>query len=713
MTPMRSITPLFALAALALAFVACANPDAPPPVTAGTMPPPTTAPTTPATPPVPTIPGASIDRSLMDTSVKPGDDFFMHANGAWYGKAEIAADRPVAGVGLQVTEEIEKRNRDLLEAAALAKAAAGSPTQKVGDAYATFLDEAGIEAKGVAPLAKELARISAIADKHALATYLGGSLRADVDPLNNTAMHTDRILGLWVEQDLNDSTRYAAYLMQGGLGMPDRRYYLDDAAPMAAMRAKYVQHLTAMLRLAKIDKADAKAARTMALEAKIAAVHVSRLDSEDVGKANNPWAQADFATKAPGMDWKAFFAAAKLDKQPGFIVWQPGATTGISALIASEPLAAWKDYLTARAIDRASFYLPKAFVDERFSFYGTALMGMPSPPPRWRRALDVTNDQLGEAVGQLYVAKYFPPESKAAVQAIVTNLVAAYSKRIDALSWMAPATKAQAKEKLSTLLVGIGYPDTFREYSALSIVRGDALGNAERAEQFEYARNLGKLGKPVDRGEWCMVPQIVNAVNMPVRNALNFPAGILVPPFFDPHATAAANYGSIGAVIGHEISHSFDNEGAKFDSHGRLANWWTPDDLAHFQASGAALAAQFSAYRPFPDLAVNGEQTLSENIADLAGLAAAYDAWQASLAGAPAPMQDGFTGDQQFFLSFAQGWREKLRDEVLRTALTVDGHAPPRYRTLTVRNLDAWYPAFGVQQGDSLFLAPAARVRVW
>jgi predicted metalloendopeptidase len=364
-------------------------------------------------------------------------------------------------------------------------------------------------------------------------------------------------------------------------------------------------------------------------------------------------------------------------------------------------------------VDRASPLLPRALADEHFAFYGTALRGTPTAPPRWRRALDETNRELGEAVGQLYVARFFPAESKEAVKAIVANLVSAYGKRIDALPWMAPATKAKAKEKLRTLDVGIGYPDKWRDYGALSITKGDALGNAERAEAFEYERNLARLGKPVERGEWCMVPQVVNAVNLPVRNALNFPAAILVPPFFDPRSTAAANYGSIGAVIGHEISHSFDDQGAKFDAQGRFENWWTPEDLAHFTASGAALAAQFSAYRPFPDVAVNGEQTLGENIADLAGLAAAYDAWQASLGGAPAPVQDSLSGDQQFFLGFAQTWREKLRDEVLRVALATDGHAPPHYRTLTVRNIDAWYGAFGVAPGDALFLAPTARVRVW
>jgi putative endopeptidase len=696
-----------------VATAACGSGDAPPPATSGTTPPQPSASATPTAVVVPTVGGHSIDLAAMDTSTKPGADFFLYANGAWYAKAEIPADRATTGVWLKATEDIEKRTKGILEEAIHAAAPAGTPTQKVADVYASYLDEAAIEARGVAPLAKELASISKIADKRELAAFLGSQIRADVDPLNATNFHTSHIFGLWVEQDLNDPTRYAPYMLQGGLGMPDRSYYVDDAAPMVTMRTKYAQHLATMLRLAKIKGADAKALHAMALETKIASVHATRVESEDAGKANNPWARADFATHAPGMDWAAFFAAAKLEKQPSIIVWHPHATSGISALVKSEPLDVWKDYLTSRAVERAAFFLNKALLDEEFAFYGTTLSGQPTPPPRWRRALDVTDGELGEAVGQMYVGRYFPPESKEAVKAIVANLLTAYGKRIDALTWMAPATKAKAKEKLATLKVSIGYPDTWRDYGALTIVKGDPLGNADRASKFEYERNLAKLGKPVDRDEWCMVPQEVNAVNLPIRNALDFPAGILVAPFFDPKSTPAANYGSIGAIIGHEISHSFDNEGAKFDAHGRFANWWTPDDLAHFQASGAALAAQFSTYHPFPDVAVNGEQTLSENIADLAGIAAAYDAWQASLGGSVAPTQDGLTGDQQFFLGFAQAWREKLRDEVMRVALATDGHAPPRYRALTVRNVDAWYPAFGAQSTDPLFLAPSARVRVW
>jgi putative endopeptidase len=652
-----------------------------------------------------------VDLSLIDKSVKPGDDFFLYANGGWLKTAEIPADRASAGVWLDLQEQLEKRTKQIVEDASHAEA--GSELKKVGDYYATFLDEAAVEARGLDPLKPALEAIGKIADAKTLSVYLGTQIRADVDALNNTHFYTSHVLGLWVEQDLNDTSRYAPYLLQGGLGLPDRKYYLDDTTAMASLRGKYVNHLAAILRLAKVDDPEGKAARVFAFEKEIAKAHVAREDSEDVGKANNVWARKDFATKAPGMDWEGFFGAAGLSQPPSFIVWHPRGVTGIAALVKTTALATWKDYLTVRAIEEASPYLTKALVDERFSFYQRELRGVHSLAPRWRRALDATNDALGEAVGKAYVAQYFPPESKKAVEAIVASLIDAFGKRIDRLDWMAPATKAKAKEKLQTLRVSVGYPEKWRDYSGLSVVPGDALGNAERAELFEYRRNVAKLGAPVDRGEWAMLPHIVNAVNLPLRNALNFPAGILAPPFFDPRASAAVNYGGIGTTIGHEISHSFDDEGAKFDAQGRYVNWWTPQDLARFEASGAALAAQFSTYKPFPDMAVNGKQTLSENIADLAGTAVAYDAWRESLGGREAPVLDGFTGDQQFFLADAQGWRSKVRDEGLRVQLVTDGHAPPHYRALTVRNLDAWYPAFDVKDGDALFLKPADRVRVW
>jgi putative endopeptidase len=646
----------------------------------------------------------------MDRSVAPGDDFFAYANGGWLKATEIPPDRTNAGVGQKLTEEVEKRTSELLDEASRSSA---PDLAKIGDFYAAFLDEPGIEAHGLKPLGPVLKRIAKIADARDLATAFGEQLRADVDPLNAADFHTDRVLGLWVEQDLNDPSRYAAYLLQGGLGMPDRSYYLDETPRMTEVRAKYVTHLATMLRLAGVKDADAKAKRVAALEKKIAETHETRVDSGDVGKGNNPWSRKDFDTKAPGLRWDAFFRGAGLSAQPSFIVWQPGAVTGLAALARSEPLAVWRDYLTVRAIEHVAAYLPKALADEAFAFYDTELQGVPTRPARWKEAVRATNLALGQSVGKVYVAKYFPPASKQAVETMVTELVAAFGRRIDGLSWMSPATKAKAREKLSTLRVGIGYPDAWPDDSALRVARDDAPGNFKRAELWKYRRNVEKLGKPVTRGEWVIAPQIVNALNLPIKNELEFPAGILSPPFFDPASTAAANYGAIGAIIGHEVSHSFDDQGARFDAQGRFVRWWTPEDYAHFEASGAALAAQYSAYKPFPDANVDGKLTLGENIADLAGLNAAFDAWHASLGGQPAPMQDGLTGEQQFFLSFAQTWRRKQREASLRQLLKTNGHAPAQYRALTVRNLDAWYAAFDVKPGQALFLAPPARVVVW
>jgi putative endopeptidase len=655
---------------------------------------------------------AGVDGAGMDTGVAPGDDFWEYANGGWVKTHPIPPDRSSYGTGAILSEEANKRTVDLIQAAAKS-AKAGSDAQKVGDYYASFMDEAGIEAKGAAPLAPVLARIAAIGDRGALTRVLGENMGADVDAFNATDLYTDNIFGLWAQPAFDAPDVYAAFLIQGGLGMPDRAYYLKDDDASKKARATYVAHMAAMLKLAGVADAEAKAGRIMALETKIAKAHASRGDSDDVLKGNNPWSRADFAAKAPGMDWDAYFTAAGLGGEKRFIVWQPSAAIGISKLVANEPVEAWKDYLTLRAIDHYANYLPAAFVAERFAFYGTALSGTPQMQARWKRAVNETNAVLGEVVGKLYVAKYFPPQAKAEVEAMVANITAAFHARIEALDWMAPSTKAEAIRKLESLKVGIGYPDKWRDYSGLTVVRGDAFGNVQRAEEFAYAQERAKLGKAVNRGEWVMTPQTVNAVNLPVLNALNFPAAILQPPYFDPKATAAMNYGSIGSVIGHEISHSFDDQGSQFDATGRLRDWWTPADLKKFQAAGTALAAQFDGYKPFPDLAVNGRQTLGENIADLAGLAAAYDAYRASLGGKPAPVVDGFSGDQQFFLSFAQGWRTYYRPEALRQRLIGDGHAPAKYRGQTVRNMDAWYEAFPVQPADKLYLAPDRRVKVW
>ena len=656
-------------------------------------------------------PGQGLDFAGIDRTVKPGDDFFRYANGGWLKSAEIPPDRSAWGPDEKLAELTDERNAELIRNAA--NAAPGSEARKVGDYYATFMDEAAIEQLGVKPLTQGLARIDAIGDRTALARALGETLRADVDVLNATNLYTENLFGLWVAQDLDDPKRYSPFLLQGGLGMPDRDYYLDPSSKMANIRTKYQAHIASVLTLAHTADAQRKAAAIYQLEHSIAQAHSSREQSEDVRKGDNHWPSTEFAKRAPGLDWAAFFAAAGLAEQRDFVVWQPGAVTGISALTASVPLETWKDWLRFHLINSESAYLPKAFVEQHFAFYGRLLSGTPQLRPRWKRAVSATNDALGEAVGKLYVARYFPPAEKARAEAMVRNLIAAFATRIDHLAWMAPETRAKAKAKLATLKVGVGYPDKWRDYSGLEVVRGDAFGNAMRAELFEYHRNLAKLGRPVDRGEWAMNPQLVNAVNLPAMNALNFPAAILQPPDFDPQRDPVMDYGAIGATIGHEISHSFDDQGALFDADGRLRNWWTKADFAHFEAAGRRLAEQFNGYRPFPDVHVNGKQTLSENIADVAGLSVAHDAWRLTLNGKPGPTIQGFNAEQLFFLSFAQSWRQKIREEALRERLVTDGHAPDEYRADTVRNLDTWYDAFGVKAGESLYLAPADRVRVW
>jgi predicted metalloendopeptidase len=656
---------------------------------------------------------SGIDLEAIDRSVVPGDDFFAYANGAWIKSTEIPADRSTWGTGEVLTEQTAQRTADLIVETAKTKAPPGSDARKIGDYYASFMDEAGIEAKGLVPLKPTLDTVAAIGDAAGLARVLGSTLRADVDVLNNTNFYTDNLFGLWVAQDLDDPSRYSPFLLQGGLGLPDRDYYLDASPRMAEIRALYEAHIAAVLKLAGIDDAPGKAARIVALEDRIARAHTSRVDSSDVRKGNNHWTRQDFLDRAPGLDWPAFFAAAGLDGQKDFVVWQPEAVTGLAAAVSALPLATWKDYLTLRALERASPFLPSAFVRERFAFYGTVLSGTPVISDRWKRGVAATDAALGEAVGKLYVARYFPPSEKARAEAMVRNEVAAFGRRIDRLAWMAPETKAKAKAKLNALRVGVGYPDKWRDYSALEVVPGDALGNAFRASLFEYRRNLKKLGQPVDRGEWVMNPQLVNAVNLPAMNAMNFPAAILQPPYFDATRPAVMDYGATGATIGHEISHSFDDQGALFDSSGRLFNWWTKEDFAHFEESSGRIIRQYDGYRPFPDLAVNGRLTVSENIADVAGLAVAYDAYRLSLAGKEAQTVQGLTGDQQFFLAFAQSWRQKSREPARREGILTDSHAPDEYRGDTVRNLDPWYDAFAVKPGQALFLAPQDRVRIW
>lgn len=657
------------------------------------------------------VPG--IEVANMDRSVKPGDNFFLYTNGDWIKRTVMPPDRAYIGVFTQLSNIANKRTADLIEQAAKSNAAAGSNQRKIADLYNSYMDEPGIESKGVAPLRAHLDAIAAIQDKHQLAYVLGQSLRADVDALNNTNFHTENLFGLWVAPGFNDVEHYTAYLLQGGLELPDREYYLADSEHMRKVRSAYVGHVAVMLKLAGFTDTDARAKRVFDLEHAIAEKHLSLADNEDVHKANNPWSQADFSAKAPGLDWAEYFRGAGLTKQASFIVWQPTAFTGESALVASVALEAWKDWLAYHLIESMAGVLPKALADERFEFFGKTLSGTEQQRPRWQRGVSVVNTYLGDAVGQIYAEKYFPPEAKAQAQTMVSNIIEAFRKRIDGLTWMAASTKTEAKAKLATLYVGIGYPETWKDYSGYAVRPDDVFANIWGGELFEYQRNLARLGKAIDRKEWSMTPQTVNAVNLPLQNALNFPAAILQPPFFDAKAPDAVNYGSIGAIIGHEISHTFDTEGSAFDAQGRVRNWWTPEDLKHFEEATTRLAAQYDTYKPFSDLAVNGKQTLAEDIADVAGLSASYDAYRAALAGTSAPVRDGFTGDQQFFIAFGQSWAAKEREDALREEVLTDPHAPDQYRADTVRNLDAWYPAFEVEAGQTLYLAPADRVRIW
>jgi putative endopeptidase len=653
------------------------------------------------------------DAAGMDPAMTPGDDFFAYANGGWLKATEIPADRSSQNIFGVLSESAAKRTVALIEAATAQKAPEGSEARKIGDYYASFMDEAAIEKLGAAPLKPELDRIAAIRGRRDLAAMLGSTLRADVDALNATSFHTDRLFGLWVAEDLTDTRLYRPYLMQGGLGMPDRQYYLSPEPRYVELGVKYQAHVAKMLRLAGFGDAEARAARVLALETAIAGVHWTVDETSDVLKANTVWTRAELPRKAPGLDWDAFLAAAGLAAQPRFGAWQASAIAGLSGLTASQPIEAWRDYLAFHAVARGAPTLSKAFVDEAFAFNGQALSGTPQQRERWKRGVDATSDALGEAIGKLYVEKHFTPQAKAQVQTMVANILAALGPRIDKLDWMSAQTKAEARKKLANFEVSVGYPDKWRDYSGLRVGRGDAYGNAQRAELFEYRRNLAKLGGPVDRHEWFMTPQTVNALFAPSQNSISFPAAILEPPFFDPAADPAVNYGAIGAVIGHEISHSFDDTGAQFDAQGNLRNWWTPADMAQFKARTGMLARQYSAYEPLPGLHLNGDQVLGENIADLAGLNIAYDAYRLSLGGRPAPVLDGMTGDQRFFLGFAQNYRAKYREAALRRAVVTDIHSPGPFRALTVRNLDAWYEAFKVAPGQKLYLAPDQRVRVW
>jgi predicted metalloendopeptidase len=653
-----------------------------------------------------------VDLAAMDKSIAPGDDFFLYANGNWVKTSEIPADRSSIGGFFTARQKVEKQNLDLINALVEADPDANSDEGRIVAFYKAYADQAAIDRAGMAPVKADLERFAANADKQQLAQVLGSQIRADVDPFNATDFNTENLFGIFVTQGLSTPGEVIPYILQGGLGLPDREYYLSPDKAMADIRTAYRPYIQQILTLAGVPDSGARAQRIYDLEMQIARALASRADANDYAKAATVWSRADLEKNAPGLDWGRFLNAAQLGNRDKFDAYEPDAIRGLSALVASEPLDAWKDWLIFHQINSHAGVLPSAIDQANFAFFGKTLNGQPQQLPREKRALSAVNTYLGDAMGKAYVGKYFPASAKAEVQQMVANIKAAFAARVKALDWMAPSTKAEALKKVENIEVGIGYPETWRDYGSLQL-GSSAYANEIAAQKAEYAHQLAKIGKPLDRKEWWMTPQTVNAVNLPVQNALNFPAGILQRPFFDAKADPAFNYGAIGSVIGHEISHSFDNNGAAFDASGALRNWWTPADLARFEKAGAALAKQFDAYEALPGLHVRGELTLGENIADLAGLAAAYDAYKASLGGKAAPVIDGLTGDQRFFLAYGQYNASKMRDGYLRQIVTTNEHAPNRFRALTVRNLDAWYPAFAVKPGQKLYLAPDERVKIW
>jgi putative endopeptidase len=686
-----------------------AAPEAPPPPAAA--PAVASAPTTAPAAPSSSSTGAAIgtwgfDVAGMNKSVPPGQSFFRYADGGWLSSTQIPVDKSNFGMFSVLEDLSNERTRAIIESAT---GAPGSNGQRIGDYFKSYMDEAAIEAKGISPVKPWLDEIAQIRDVAGVVHEFGRRARGGFASPFNTG----------VGQDDREPDKYIAVLGQGGLGLPDRDMYDVKNAQFAAMREGYKKYIATLFTLIGASDPENRAAGVYALEEKLAATHWTRVQNRDPQKTYNKLTLVQLRRIGPNIAWRPWLQTVGFDGQQVINVNQPSAIAGAAHLVASEPVSVWRDYLTMHAVSDAAPYLSRQFVDAKFEMYGKTLSGTPQIKDRWKRAVEEISANLGEAVGQIYVAKYFPPETKARADELVKNLLASMGHRLDGLTWMTPETKAKAKQKLATYNPKLGYPKHWRDYSALTIALGDSFGNAQRARAFEYNRNLAKIGKPVDRDEWGMTPMTVNAYYNPLLNEIVFPAAILQPPFFDAKADDAVNYGAIGTVIGHEISHGFDDQGAQYDDQGALKNWWTPADTEKFKAATGRLVAQYNAYCPFPAAGgkpaqcVNGELTLGENIADLAGITIAYEAYKLALGGKPAPMLDGTTGDQRFFLGFGQVWRRLYRDQELANRLITDPHSPAEFRVSVVRNIDAWYEAFQPKPGEALFLAPDQRVRIW
>lgn len=637
-----------------------------------------------------------IDTDGMDKSVAPADDFYLFANGKWAAKTEIPADKSNYGMFTALDDLSKDRVKIVLEAE---KDRKGS---KAGAVYASYLDTATVEKLGMKPLNPWLKQVRGVKTKAAFEKLLPTAARNGVGGL----------FGGFVGQDDKDPNVYIFQIFQGGTGLPDRDMYLVENDKFEGIRNAYREYLGKMLTLAGEKDAQPRADAIFAMEKRIAEVQWTREDSGDATKTYNKMTLAELDVMTPGLKISPMLTKVS-PRITEVIVNQPSALTGIAKIYADTDLATLKDQMIVNSLAAYSNVLPDKVSDTTFAFFGTVLQGTPQREPRWKRGVGFAEGTVGEEVGKAYAAEYFPQETKAAMDVLVKNVLAAMGRRIDGLAWMQPQTKVKARQKLANFTTKIGYPDRWKDYSKLRIKRNDLFGNDIRSNQFSFDDNISKLGAPIRRWEWGMLPQTVNAYANFGMNEIVFPAAILQPPFFDPKADPAVNYGGIGAVIGHEVSHHFDDQGAKYDEAGKLADWWTPSDVKAFEAAGKQLIAQYDAYQIFPDAAVKGEFTLGENIGDLAGLTIAYDAYRASLNGKEAPVIDGYTGDQRFFLGWAQVWRRNYREANLRQRLITDPHSPSAQRVWVVRNLDKWYEAFQPKLGGKLFLSPKERVRIW
>lgn len=656
----------------------------------------------------PATPVSGIDTQYNDTSVRPQDDFYRYVNGKWLETAQIPADKGYYGSFVQLNDDSLDELHGIIDALEQPGGAKDAEQQKIADLYASFMDEPTLERLGLMPLQGELARVDALRSKRQIPALI-----AHLNRIGVTAPYTPM-----VHQDAHDSTKYVFDLGQDGLGMPDRDYYLQNSPQLVQIRKAYQRHIERMMTLAGDEHAAADAREIVALETALARVQWTRVENRDPIKTYNKYPIARLATLAPGYDWNAYLTESGVKGRTDYlVVSQPSYLSAFNRLLRTTPLPVWKAYFRWHLLSDFAPYLSKPYVDEHFAFYGTVLQGIQQNRPRWQRGVSLVDQSIGEALGKLYVARYFPASSKARMDQLVHNLIGAYRADIMTLDWMSPQTRQKAEDKLSKLTTKIGYPVKWRDYSALSIVKGDLLGDVMSANEFEYNRNLHKLGQPVDRTEWQMTPQTVNAYYDPEHNEIVFPAAILQPPFFNAKADDAVNYGAIGAVIGHEISHGFDDQGSQYDGNGDLMSppgWFTTADLMKFKARTHALVAQYSAYSPVPGYPINGELTLGENIADNSGLAIAYKAYHLSLAGRAAPVIDGFTGDQRFFIGFAQVWRSKTRENVAIMRIKSDPHSPDRFRgTIPEMNLGAFDTAFDVKPGDKMYLPPDKRVTLW